>query len=117
MSNLSDRIRNLTPEKRELLHRRVREQQSPEPERSLPTQSASTEVAYPHKEVAFSLFFFSADGTTNKGNRYELLMECARFADRNGFSAVWTPERHFQAFGGLYPESWSAWRGPCYGHA
>ena len=26
------------------------------------------------------------------------------FADAHGFSAVWTPERHFHAFGGLYPE-------------
>ncbi|HSU84579.1 MAG TPA: MupA/Atu3671 family FMN-dependent luciferase-like monooxygenase, partial [Thermoanaerobaculia bacterium] len=24
-------------------------------------------------------------------------------ADRHGFAAVWTPERHFHAFGGLYP--------------
>src|SRR6185295_17743730 len=31
------------------------------------------------------------------------LMEGAKFADRNGFAAVWTPERHFHAFGGLYP--------------
>jgi natural product biosynthesis luciferase-like monooxygenase protein len=31
------------------------------------------------------------------------LMEGARFADENGFEAVWTPERHFHAFGGLYP--------------
>src|SRR5690606_27565473 len=23
--------------------------------------------------------------------------------DANGFAAVWTPERHFHAFGGLYP--------------
>src|SRR5213078_4517214 len=27
----------------------------------------------------------------------------ARFADRHGFAAVWTPERHFHPFGGLYP--------------
>ena len=27
----------------------------------------------------------------------------AKFADRHGFAAVWTPERHFHAFGGLYP--------------
>ncbi|MGZ4032290.1 MAG: MupA/Atu3671 family FMN-dependent luciferase-like monooxygenase, partial [Tumebacillaceae bacterium] len=25
------------------------------------------------------------------------------FADQHGFAAVWTPERHFHAFGGLYP--------------
>jgi natural product biosynthesis luciferase-like monooxygenase protein len=32
-----------------------------------------------------------------------LLIEGAKFADRNGFSAVWTPERHFHRFGGLFP--------------
>jgi natural product biosynthesis luciferase-like monooxygenase protein len=50
-----------------------------------------------------SLFFFSADGTADNHERYKALIESARFADRNGFNAVWTPERHFQAFGGLYP--------------
>ncbi len=33
----------------------------------------------------------------------QLLVDSARYADQNGFSAVWTPERHFHAFGGLYP--------------
>ncbi|GGZ62640.1 siderophore biosynthesis protein [Streptomyces subrutilus] len=51
----------------------------------------------------FSLFYFANDSTERDANRYELLMEGARFADRNGFSAVWTPERHFHPFGGLYP--------------
>ncbi|MEV2279126.1 MupA/Atu3671 family FMN-dependent luciferase-like monooxygenase [Nocardiopsis sp. NPDC049922] len=51
----------------------------------------------------FSLFYFSADSTESKCNRYELLLEGARFADINGFCAVWTPERHFHQFGGLYP--------------
>src|SRR5690606_23519463 len=36
-------------------------------------------------------------------DKYELLIEGAKFADRHGFYAVWTPERHFHAFGGLYP--------------
>ena len=36
-------------------------------------------------------------------DKYRLLLEGARFADTHGFSAVWTPERHFHAFGGLYP--------------
>ncbi len=31
-----------------------------------------------------------------------MLLECAKFADENRFAAVWTPERHFQRFGGLY---------------
>ena len=29
-------------------------------------------------------------------------MEGAKFADEHGFAAVWTPERHFHEFGGLY---------------
>ena len=31
------------------------------------------------------------------------MFEGAKFADANGFKAVWTPERHFHAFGGLFP--------------
>jgi natural product biosynthesis luciferase-like monooxygenase protein len=50
----------------------------------------------------FSLFFF-ADGGAAEDDGYGLLLESARFADANGFSAVWTPERHFHSFGGLYP--------------
>ncbi|MFI8104323.1 MupA/Atu3671 family FMN-dependent luciferase-like monooxygenase [Streptomyces sp. NPDC086023] len=52
----------------------------------------------------FSLFYFANDSTASgTAGRYELLTEGARFADRNGFTAVWTPERHFHPFGGLYP--------------
>ncbi|NEP60536.1 MAG: LLM class flavin-dependent oxidoreductase, partial [Symploca sp. SIO2G7] len=36
-------------------------------------------------------------------NKYKLLLESAKFADKNGFSALWAPERHFHSFGGLYP--------------
>jgi natural product biosynthesis luciferase-like monooxygenase protein len=49
-----------------------------------------------------SLFYFANDSAAD-GDRYRLLMEGAKFADAHGFSAVWTPERHFHAFGGLYP--------------
>lgn len=52
----------------------------------------------------FSLFYFAADSTDAPNtDAYRLLLDGARFADRHGFSAVWTPERHFHAFGGLYP--------------
>jgi natural product biosynthesis luciferase-like monooxygenase protein len=50
----------------------------------------------------FSLFFFADSGAAG-GDGYELLLESARFADIHGFTAVWTPERHFHRFGGLYP--------------
>jgi natural product biosynthesis luciferase-like monooxygenase protein len=50
----------------------------------------------------FSLFFFSADSGERKSGQYDMLLESTKFADENGFVAVWTPERHFQRFGGLY---------------
>ena len=49
-----------------------------------------------------SLFFFSADCTEHNTDRYRMLFDAAKFADEHGFTAVWTPERHFQRFGGLY---------------
>src|SRR6185295_4184338 len=55
------------------------------------------------KGMEFSLFYFAADAGDVAGNKYRLLLEGAKYADRNGFAAIWTPERHFHAFGGLYP--------------
>ncbi|RKH35463.1 amino acid adenylation domain-containing protein [Corallococcus praedator] len=55
------------------------------------------------KPLGFSLFYFAADEGDSGAERYRLLLESARFADRHGFEAVWTPERHFHSFGGLYP--------------
>lgn len=51
----------------------------------------------------FSLFYFDGDGSIAQSNKYQLLLESAKYADQNGFTALWTPERHFHAFGGLYP--------------
>lgn len=56
----------------------------------------------PRRPVEFGLFYFASDDEPG-GDRYRLLLEGAKFADEHGFSAVWTPERHFQEFGGLYP--------------
>lgn len=55
------------------------------------------------KAPNFSLFYFASSDSTDAADQYRLLMEGARFADENGFEAVWTPERHFHAFGGPYP--------------
>lgn len=54
-------------------------------------------------DFEFSLFYFASDDGNRADDKYRLLMEGARFADRYGFEAVWTPERHFGAFGGAYP--------------
>ena len=52
----------------------------------------------------FSLYYFANHeaGDTDR-NKYGLIMESAKWADRNGFTRVWTPERHFHSFGGLSP--------------
>jgi natural product biosynthesis luciferase-like monooxygenase protein/amino acid adenylation domain-containing protein/non-ribosomal peptide synthase protein (TIGR01720 family)/FkbM family methyltransferase len=55
------------------------------------------------RPIDFSLFYFANAASEVGGDRYRLLLEGARFADRHGFAAVWTPERHFHEFGGLYP--------------
>jgi natural product biosynthesis luciferase-like monooxygenase protein len=51
----------------------------------------------------FSLFYFASEDSGPGCDRYRLLLDGASFADRHGFRAVWTPERHFHAFGGLFP--------------
>jgi natural product biosynthesis luciferase-like monooxygenase protein len=55
------------------------------------------------RPIEFSLFYFASDEGDQGKDAYRLLLEGARFADANGFRAVWTPERHFHAFGGPYP--------------
>ncbi|MFT4702836.1 MAG: natural product biosynthesis luciferase-like monooxygenase protein [Bradymonadia bacterium] len=53
--------------------------------------------------IEMGLFYFSSDASEHERDKYRLLIEGAKFGDANGFNAVWTPERHFHAFGGLYP--------------
>jgi natural product biosynthesis luciferase-like monooxygenase protein len=50
----------------------------------------------------FGLFYWGNDDGAGP-RKYALLLEGARFADANGFTSLWTPERHFHAFGGPYP--------------
>ncbi|HWW02753.1 MAG TPA: MupA/Atu3671 family FMN-dependent luciferase-like monooxygenase [Candidatus Acidoferrum sp.] len=60
-------------------------------------------AASPSRAMDFSLFYFASDEPATDANKYRLLLEGARYADEHGFTAVWTPERHLHAFGGLYP--------------
>lgn len=64
---------------------------------------AQAAAAHAGRPVSFSLFYFASDEGEHAQDKYRLLLEGARFADAHGFEAVWTPERHFHAFGGLYP--------------
>ena len=54
------------------------------------------------RKMDFSVYYWGNDDLPGP-SKYELLLEGAKFADQNGFVAVWTPERHFHAFGGPYP--------------
>lgn len=59
-------------------------------------------MAVSDKPMDFSLFYWGNDDGQGP-KKYELLLEGAKFADTHGFKAVWTPERHFHAFGGPFP--------------
>jgi natural product biosynthesis luciferase-like monooxygenase protein len=59
--------------------------------------------AHAGRRIDFGAFYFSSDEGEGLRDKYQLLIEGAKFADRNGFNSVWTPERHFHAFGGLFP--------------
>ncbi len=50
----------------------------------------------------FSLYYWGNDDGVGR-DKYRTLLEGAQFGDKHGFCAVWTPERHFHAFGGPYP--------------
>ncbi len=52
-------------------------------------------------QPVLSMMFFAAKEEDD--DRYRLIIEAARFADRNGFRGVWVPERHFTHMGSLYP--------------
>lgn len=47
--------------------------------------------------------FFASLATGDARDHYRLLLDAARIADRRGLSGIWTPERHFDEFGGVFP--------------
>ena len=59
-------------------------------------------IRLPGKKIDFNLFYWGNDDGVGR-DKYALLLDGAKFADAHGFNAVWTPERHFHAFGGPYP--------------
>ena len=67
------------------------------------------------RPIDFSFFYFASD-ESQSGEKYKLLIEGAKFADQNGFSAVWTPERHFHAFRRAVSEPGGGRRRACHGH-
>jgi natural product biosynthesis luciferase-like monooxygenase protein len=64
--------------------------------------ASQSPVRVSEKGMQFSLMYWGNDDGQGK-QKYRLLLEGAKFADTHGFCAVWTPERHFHAFGGPFP--------------
>ncbi|MFJ8148770.1 MupA/Atu3671 family FMN-dependent luciferase-like monooxygenase [Streptomyces sp. NPDC096048] len=53
--------------------------------------------------MEFSVYFFAANDDRSFHERYRFILDVARAIDPLGFRAIWTPERHFQEFGGSFP--------------
>lgn len=53
--------------------------------------------------MRFSLMFFPTCTEYVYENKYELLTEVVKYADKQGFDSIWTPERHFTPFGAIFP--------------
>lgn len=107
MTDIKDRLKNLSPEQQALLKLRLQKKgidlagkgggttTKPVAERA----RARTTPA----KMNFGIYYFSDDGKGEGDDKYRLLLDTAKLADELGFHSVWTPERHFQAFGGLFP--------------
>ncbi|HEY0700141.1 MAG TPA: MupA/Atu3671 family FMN-dependent luciferase-like monooxygenase, partial [Micromonospora sp.] len=52
---------------------------------------------------AFSLYFFGDYPRQRVEDRYAAILAAASFTDSHGLHAVWLPERHFDSFGGIFP--------------
>ena len=119
MDDVARRLAALSPEQRRLLELRLKQHglssagsqdsyaapASPQNDAVIdePSNRDEWKQKPARRAINFSLYFFSDDGSQTSDDKYRLLLESAIFADAHGFAAVWTPERHFQDFGGLYP--------------
>lgn len=103
-SRLRQLLAGLTAEQRDLLAVLLAERRPDAAPAGVCAQAPARPSSSPQaaQGMQFSLFFFSEDAR-RENRRYELLLDAARLADELGFAAVWTPERHFDPFGGPYP--------------
>ncbi|HSK76239.1 MAG TPA: amino acid adenylation domain-containing protein [Thermoanaerobaculia bacterium] len=101
-----DEMARLLAELDEMSDEDARELLGQEMEEAAPAPEPEAPPARPQparrRPISFSLFYFASE-ESGRGDRWRLLFEGAKFADRHGFEAVWTPERHFHPFGGLFP--------------
>lgn len=95
-----DRYAAMTAPRRRLLFERLSAAQR---ETFLPPSAAlAARGGIGKGTLGISLLFFS-DRAEDAAAHYEVLLAAAEAADRGGLEAIWLPERHFNAFGGPYP--------------
>lgn len=59
-----------------------------------------------NRDISFSFLFFSdVRKDIRDARKYEFMKDIALFADREGFEAIYIPERHFYEFGSIYANS------------
>ncbi|MFJ5680716.1 MupA/Atu3671 family FMN-dependent luciferase-like monooxygenase [Streptomyces sp. NPDC093097] len=107
---LHERLTSLTPSQRAVLEASMRRTNVQVPTELEGGQEPGRTPAVVRRRgrradstMEFSLFFFSGDGTVDGPGKYQLLLDCAKYADQAGYTGIWVPERHFVDFGGLYP--------------
>lgn len=71
--------------------------------RELPVERRHNDIS---RKVSFSFLFFSdVRKDISDGQKYEFMKDITLFADREGFEAIYIPERHFYEFGSIYANS------------
>ena len=57
------------------------------------------------RPITFSVFFFLEEANNASRNKYELIIESAKLADKLGFEAIWTPEHQLSCIRRLISQS------------
>src|SRR5215207_2712312 len=103
MADVRERLSALTPQQLKLLEAKLGRSLATERAEPPRPEASAANGSRARRPVTSSLFFFSAEEGQSALDKYGLVTRCAQFADAHDFEAVWVPERHFDPFGGPYP--------------
>ncbi|MEM6685338.1 MAG: MupA/Atu3671 family FMN-dependent luciferase-like monooxygenase [Bacteroidota bacterium] len=66
-------------------------------------QQSRTAVINKARNIDFGVLYFASQDVITEENKYNLLLQGAKYADANDFKSIWVPERHFNNFGDQFP--------------
>ncbi|MDE1476886.1 LLM class flavin-dependent oxidoreductase [Xenorhabdus bovienii] len=101
--SLTRRIETLSEAKKRILEAKMWEQEGKNGQLTESKKNVVITDNNPEHPMDFSLFFFAQESENVPDSKYDFLLQAAQYADQHDFHAVWTPERHYKDFGGLYP--------------